>query len=56
MKYELSELELTNLMVFLDRVPVQGHQEREAMNQICLKLSTAVQEEPSEGAAQQLLE
>lgn len=48
MKFELTELEVGNLLVFLDRVALQGHQEREAMNRLCSMLSAPVLEEKCE--------
>lgn len=38
----LSDQDVNNLMVFLDRVPIQGHQERGAMNQIVQALSQQI--------------
>jgi len=34
MLVEFSEEARKNLMLFLDRVPIKGHQERHAMNEI----------------------
>lgn len=45
MKYDFTEQEVGNLTAFLNRVAIQGHQEREAMNQICYKLANPIKEE-----------
>ncbi len=47
MRFELNDQEVGNLLLFLDRVPLQGHAEREAMNRICYKLANPVKEEPT---------
>lgn len=41
----LSDQDFNNLMVFLDRVPIQGHQERGAMNQLVQTLSNPIKTE-----------
>lgn len=42
-KYVLSEDDVNNLMVFLDRVSTTGHKERAAMNKIMVALSTPIE-------------
>lgn|GEM_PF-6066615 len=44
-KYELSDQVVRNLGVFLDKVPIQGHQARMAMNEVCDALSRPISEE-----------
>lgn len=44
MNYKLTENQVNNLMVFLDRVPITGHHERQVMNDICYILINPIQE------------
>lgn len=47
MNYKLNEIQVNNLMAFLDRVPITGHAERQVMNEICYILANPIQEEPT---------
>lgn len=44
MNYKLTEQQVNNLMAFLDRVPIRGHQERQAMDEICYALANPIPE------------
>jgi hypothetical protein len=45
MKIEINEMQLKNLMVFLDRVSIKGLAELQAMNEVLNALNTPVVEE-----------
>ena len=44
MNYKLTEQQINNLMAFLDRVTITGHQERQAMNELCYTLANPIPE------------
>lgn len=44
MRYELSDQVVKNLGVFLNEVPIKGHQARMAMNEVCDALSRPIPE------------
>jgi len=52
MNYKLTENQVNNLMAFLDRVPMKGHQERQAMDEICYILANPTPEPTTEQAEQ----
>lgn len=48
MKYELTKEMVNNLIIFLDRVALTGHKERQAMNEIIYDLSNPIEEDVEE--------
>lgn len=48
MQYEIPENVKNNLILFLDRVPIKGHKERAAMNEILTILGNPIKEEAAE--------
>jgi hypothetical protein len=48
MNYKLTEVQVNNLMNFLDRAPIRGHQERQAMDEICYVLANPIPEPTTE--------
>lgn len=45
MNYKLLDIQVNNLMAFLDRVDIRGHAERQAMNEICYSLANPIKDE-----------
>lgn len=45
MYYKLTEIQVNNLMAFLNRVPITGHAKRQVMNEICYILANPIKEE-----------
>ncbi len=48
MNFKLTENQVNNLMAFLDRVPITGHQERQVMNELCYVLTNPMPEPVNE--------
>jgi hypothetical protein len=48
MRFEISETQVQNLMVFLDRIPLQGLKEISAINEILAILNNPIKEDKEE--------